>query len=361
MLSGPEKVARRLFDEFALDPSLDAEFVEYFFDGVTHSIREKIFGYTHPIPGNKSVQRSGIARMVSKMLRWKPDVIAVVTYERFAVVPVLLAALLRIPVLIIVHGVVRHENARYRPDTPPALAWRDRRCERFLFRHAQVLVFLSTQELEIAQRIEPISDDRIALLPNAVDERFFSIERGASSEEHKPLFLLFATEPGRPEKGWVTLAEALNGVDADVEVTVITAHEMPAINNARVHLHRVAPQSTAAFAEMLRQQDCIVVASGYEPFSLVAVEAMAAGLAAVLTRETGMSRFARHGESALLFDAGDAAALRKHIETLAGDRAMLQRLSTRGRDAVRELTWPNLAAQYRALFEKRCSGRGRAG
>lgn len=356
--SGPEKVAARLFGEFARDEAIDALFVEYFFDGGAHSLREKLFGRIHPVSGERRVLRLGIARALATLLRWKPDVIAVLTYERFVVAPVWLATMLRIPVLMVVHGVVRHENAAFRPGIPPALARRDRICERFLFRHAQALVFLSAQEVEIARQFEVLSDDRITLLPNAADDCFFGIERPVGTETPGPLRLLFASDPARPEKGWSTLASALEGVDAEVEVTVVTRGGLPRVENTRVRMRSAPPRPAAAFAEAMGAQDCIVVASFYEPFSLVAVEAMAAGLAAIVTRETGMTRYVRHGEHALLFDAGDAPTLRAHIELLARDPALRNGLSARGRDAVRDLTWPRVAATYRDLIG-RLAARGR--
>ena len=359
LLSGPEKVAKRIFAEFVRDAECEALFAEYFFDGTMHSFWKKLLGRERPVPGEQRVLRLGIARLLALLCIWKPDVLAMMTYERFAAAPVRLASFLGIPVLVVVHGVVRYENAQLRPWIPGTLARRDERCERLLFRRADVLVFLSAQALEIARSIQPIRADRIVVLPNGVDNCFAEVLRSTSTDGTAPLRLLFAGDPGRPEKGWKTLSDALEGLQTRTDVTVIAglAPSIPGLGNERVRIRAVAARPAPALASLMAEHDCVLVASGYEPFSLLAVESMAAGLAAVLTRETGMARYVAGGESALLFDAGDSHTLRQHIELLGRDRALLRRLSAAGREAVRELAWPKIAAMYRAVFERLITGR----
>ncbi|MBL0176302.1 MAG: glycosyltransferase family 4 protein [Ignavibacteria bacterium] len=362
-IPGPEKVAKRVYDLFARDARDEVAFVEYFFGGPGHGAWKKMFGSEHrsTVPGD--VRRLGLARMPHFILRFRPDAIVIATYERFAVVPLLLAVFTGIPVLTIVHGVVRYENAHFRREIPRALARRDRVCEGLLFRFSDRLAFLSDAERDIAGTFGPIEDGRVALVANGVDDAFFAQEPPRSHGEGGPLRVLFAGDEARPEKGWATVREALAACRAPVALTMVTnrVSGREEIANPAVTVRRVAPMPDEAFARFMPSFDCIVLASSYETFSLVAVEALAAGLAGIVTRETGMSRFVEDGISALLFDAGDAPTLQGHIERLAADRDLLQALSVQGRAAVAGLAWPTIAAHYRTLLVRMIASRKERG
>jgi glycogen(starch) synthase len=63
-----------------------------------------------------------------------------------------------------------------------------------------------------------------------------------------------------------------------------------------------------------------------EPWGLVPLEAMARGRPVVATGRGGSGEYLRDGRNALLFEAGDAAALAAAVERLAGDAALRRRL-----------------------------------
>jgi glycogen synthase len=71
-----------------------------------------------------------------------------------------------------------------------------------------------------------------------------------------------------------------------------------------------------------------------EPWGLVPLEAMGVGRPVVATGRGGSAEYLADGENALLFPAGDAAALAATVERLAGDPALRDRLRARGRDTA---------------------------
>ena len=67
-----------------------------------------------------------------------------------------------------------------------------------------------------------------------------------------------------------------------------------------------------------------------EPWGLVPLEAMALGRPVVATGRGGSGEYLRDGENALLFEAGDAAALAAAVRRLAGEPALRERLRAGG-------------------------------
>lgn len=89
----------------------------------------------------------------------------------------------------------------------------------------------------------------------------------------------------------------------------------------------------AAFAE----HDVFVFASTWEePFSIVLLEAMGAGLAAVATPTGGTPEIARDRDNALLFPKEDASACAASIIELLDDADLYERLRLRAAAVIRE-------------------------
>lgn len=96
-----------------------------------------------------------------------------------------------------------------------------------------------------------------------------------------------------------------------------------------------------------------------EPFGLVAVEAMAAGLPVVASDTGGLSDIVRPGETGLLVPPGDAEALAAALETLLDDAGLRARMGAAGRiQAETEHDWQAVIRRhYLPLLERVADGR----
>lgn len=100
----------------------------------------------------------------------------------------------------------------------------------------------------------------------------------------------------------------------------------------------------SAYAE----SDIFVMASGFEGFGIVLLEAMAAGLPFVSTPAGVASDLADHGGGVVAEPAGLARAVRKLLD----DPRRRRDLSQRARAAVPLYAWGRVAERYLALYEE---------
>lgn len=90
-----------------------------------------------------------------------------------------------------------------------------------------------------------------------------------------------------------------------------------------------------------------------EGWGLVPMEAMACGNAVVTTRVGGTPYFAHDGDTALVVEPGDRAALTAALRRVVGDGELRARLVERGGAAVRALTLEDTARAFREAVRAR--------
>jgi glycogen synthase len=100
------------------------------------------------------------------------------------------------------------------------------------------------------------------------------------------------------------------------------------------------------------------VPSIYEPFGLVALEAMASGCPCIVAETGGLREVVPPGgEVGLRFRARDSAALARMAETLLTDDGLRDRLVAQAGEHVLRFDWADVARQTRAVYEELLAAR----
>ncbi|MDQ3742442.1 MAG: glycosyltransferase family 4 protein [Actinomycetota bacterium] len=100
---------------------------------------------------------------------------------------------------------------------------------------------------------------------------------------------------------------------------------------------------------LYRIADLCVIPSLYEPFGLVALEAMASGCPCVAADTGGLREVVPH-DVGLRFRSRDAAALARTIERVLVDADLRDRLVAEGREHVRRFDWADVARSTASLY-----------
>lgn len=144
--------------------------------------------------------------------------------------------------------------------------------------------------------------------------------------------------------------------DAGVTVRLVLAGEGP----LRFELERLTrelglqqqvrflgQQPRSSVARLFNDCTVFVLASRFETFGLVVLEALACGKAVVGTRVDGILEIVDDGINGLLVEPEDAVALAAAIHRLLGDAALRERLGEAGRIRVKErFQWQRTAENY---------------
>jgi glycogen(starch) synthase len=112
---------------------------------------------------------------------------------------------------------------------------------------------------------------------------------------------------------------------------------------------------------LYRISDLCVIPSLYEPFGLVALEAMASGCPCIVADTGGLREVVPEGDRVgLRFRGGDAAHLGVMVERMLTDEPLRERLVTAASEHVLRFDWADVARQTAAVYEELLSARARA-
>ena len=217
-----------------------------------------------------------------------------------------------------------------------------------------------------------LAPERITAIPGGLDPHLLDLAR----PELLPAFRrslgedddVLALYVGRldPEKGLETLGEAFpRALERFPRLRLLVAgsgkcearlREQLAPHAARVRF--LGYVRGEALSYLYRAVDLVLVPSLYEPFGLVALEAMLAGRPVVAAASGGLREIVRSEKDGLLVPPGDAPALADAIVRLAEDPELRARLGERaGEEAVREHAWSEIATRtvdvYRRVLGER--------
>ena len=238
--------------------------------------------------------------------------------------------------------------------------------ERWMAARADAVVVCSYYMRGHVADIFDIDERRIAVIPNGVDPSELrpagdlqALRREFAAPEEKLVLLV-----GRLvyEKGFQLALDALPGVIEQVEnVRFVVAGSGTYEEELKAQAERLGLSAHGVFLgwigddalhSLYRIADLCVVPSIYEPFGLVALEAMASGCPCIVADTGGLREVVPLGERVgLRFNGGDAEHLGVMIERLLIDGALRDRLVTEASEHVLRFDWDDIALRTRGIYD----------
>jgi glycosyltransferase involved in cell wall biosynthesis len=214
------------------------------------------------------------------------------------------------------------------------------------FQRARYLFPSESERLWFLKRHQRIPERCTSTVPNAVDLRLFRpAEDGPGNRQTEALRVGYAGQ-WVPRKGIPELLEAWESVKAAVPRAQLclaggaqlwkATSEPPGSVACNLKIRQIAANGAASIVGAVPRNQMpsfwnsvsiAVVPSLYEPFGLVALEAMACGVPVVATAVGGLKEIIQDGESGLLVPPGDVPALAQALVTLLTNEALRQRLA----------------------------------
>jgi glycosyltransferase involved in cell wall biosynthesis len=186
-------------------------------------------------------------------------------------------------------------------------------------------------------------EEDVAVIPPGIDLEDFA---GGAREHELPRILFVGGDFAR--KGGDLLLDVFRRrLRGKAELALVTRAELPA--EPGVQVYRNLQPNSQGLRDLYRSSDIFVLPSRADCYSLVCMEALAAGLPVVATRVGGIPDLLREGETGHLIDVDDAAALGDAVEALVKEPSRRQAM---GRSGRREATTSfDSRENTRRLFE----------
>lgn len=237
--------------------------------------------------------------------------------------------------------------------------------EREMARSADAVIVCSHYMRGHVADVFDIDESRAVVIPNGIDPRDLRPVDDLDSLRAK-----FATPDERLvllvgrlvyEKGFQLALDALPSVIENVGgVRFLVAGSGTHQDELKAQARRLQLDRHGVFLgwigddalhSLYRIADLCVVPSIYEPFGLVALEAMASGCPCIVADTGGLREVVPEGERVgLRFNGGDAEHLSVMIERLLIDDALRDRLVTQASEHVLSFDWSDVASRTKALY-----------
>lgn len=258
---------------------------------------------------------------------------------------------------------------------PPETTFRSRLRARFLrslFRGAGG--FMTSGVLNAAYYAHYGADPhRFFLLPWAVDNERFARDAVMTPSERSELrvrhgippesvaFLFSAKFVARKDP--MTLLQAFERMRLRERASLVFMGDGELREALEQHAARTGVGDRVHFTGFVNQReiprlyamcDVFVLPSLYEPRGAVINEAMVCGLPVIVTDRCGsIGDVVLEGENALIYPTGDAGALSRDLDRLAGDDALRERMGSRSREIIETWDFARGVEGVRAMLQSR--------
>jgi glycosyltransferase involved in cell wall biosynthesis len=235
-------------------------------------------------------------------------------------------------------------------------AWMVRRVELEL--SIADLILVPSRFVADQLRSHGVAEEKIALIPYGVDLRaFYPSER--QIDKKTPLECLYVGQISYGKGIRVLLDAARYCQNQPVNfrlVGPVVSREVLA--NLPDNVFYEGPSLPSGVTEKMRAADLFIFPSLRDSFALVIFEAMATGLAVIMTDHAGSSELLSDGDNALIVPAGDARALASAVQRLVEDPALRQRLGEAARRKVEGAhSWEDYGQRVLQVINDRWRGR----
>ena len=237
--------------------------------------------------------------------------------------------------------------------------------ERDMVRRADQVITCSHYMRGHCADVFGVDEERITVVPNGIDPTDLQPVadlprlRARFAQPHERLILLV----GRLvyEKGFHLALDALPGLIRRLgNVRFLVVGSGTAEAELKAQAERLGLHDHGTFLGWLgddelhslyRIADLTVVPSIYEPFGLVALEAMASGCPCIVADTGGLREVVPEDAAGLRFRARDPQALAEVTSRVLLDGALGERLVAEGLEHIRSFDWADVAASTADLYE----------
>jgi glycosyltransferase involved in cell wall biosynthesis len=222
------------------------------------------------------------------------------------------------------------------------------------------IVAVSTGIRSDIQSTFPALNKPIYVIPNGVDSLFFNI----NPKPHSPNTInIVCVGNLTKNKSVDTILHAASLLKTSIKFHLTIVGDGPSRSSLSDLVKTLQLEKCVTFTGAIPQEELINILSIMDIFvhaSLsegrpnVVLEAMASGMAVIVSEIDGVKDIVENEVNGLMFHTGDSVQLAELIRLLANDGTLIKRLGNNARDYLskNKLTWEATALGYRQIYEE---------
>jgi glycosyltransferase involved in cell wall biosynthesis len=220
---------------------------------------------------------------------------------------------------------------------------------------ADKLIAKSEREIEMIHAVDPRID--CLLIPNGVDLSTFKPEHLAPDDGPLKLLCVGRLIERKGQHHLIAAVRQLTDEGVDVSLDLVGEGDARPANEAQVA--RLGLADRVRFVGYVPREEIgrhyaaahvFVLPSFNEGMSVALLEAMASGLAVLVTPTGGTPELVQPEVNGLIFNWAAVDGLTAHLRRLAQDRALVRRMGEASRRRAAEFSWAMAAQRYTEIF-----------
>ncbi len=233
--------------------------------------------------------------------------------------------------------------------------------EHKVFGQAKRITAASSTEVELLRRFYSIGSERVDVVPPGYNANRFYFDPEAKSPYDKPF--IFATGRHVISKGFHHLVHAFAGLVPKRDILLVIAgggskdpsaeelaadaaiHEAIAEHHLEDRVLLVGQLKVEELARHMQTAKAFVLCSSYEPFGIVALEAMACNTPVIVSNHGGIKDILRNNENCILIEPTDYEEVTSSMAKVLDFSDYGKRLAATAHNMVtQQFTWAHVAA-----------------
>ena len=342
----PIKVGRELFNNM-LHRKIEVYFLCYFDDGTKYSRIQKYFGHEKI---SEKVTRCGIFPLLFFIIKYKPDIIQVVTPDAFYLPVYLLKCIFKFKIAYLSHSIISYylKNFLF---INCYQKFRLKIIEKVAYRYSDLLQILTGTQARFVTRYLNVNQSKIRIVSNGITSLGFKKEY---SEVSKKINIICIGSLSRKEKGFEFLFEALAQIEELVSLSIYGYELQEKVEMkipANVQLNLGKPLDEIELRKEICNHDFFIIPSKTDSFPLALLEAMETGILYISTNRVGLTERFPEPFKRFVIPYGNTEKLKNKILELHNlDKAVKNNLAEEIREFTKEFTWEKVSDQYIKLY-----------
>lgn len=355
ILSGPEKVAKRIFHFLSLK-KYHAIFIEHYFKNLPQSnIYKRHFGF-ELVNEAPILYRMGFFRLFFYLLKNQPDIIHIASLERFIIPLFFYKFLLRSKIITTAHSILKYELQNRKKNISYYSTFKDSLVEWLAFKFSDKIIFVSDILKNLAYFYYKIDQSKFEIISNGIDNEFYQQSKIKNFDFSNGINIVFYNISSEYiQRGFEFVLNSINNSISDsnlrINLYVIGKLSSNIQQTNNIQIIQINPMNQKDLIKFIEDKHIILKSNSFDSFSMMVAESMAAGLIAIVSDNVGIAQYIKNGENGFVYDKNNSLELSRILKNIIEGKYQLAKISTNAREIIEQLNWDKIADKYLETYK----------